>query len=850
MSTQESLHTTNGEVKNSANADLATTISKYQLDIAKLHSLPSEQQDLYLFTFVVGLESYVKSLGQEDLCSKQRLLSKEIYQIINLSSPAPSRTIRNSLGRCFEQILGRGDRKTLYDTISQLLAVLNASKNDKQLYNKHAAVHCLGEVYRAAGDSAITLIGVSCTALIRLFKPAQNHAGLRAAVFKALKKVVSAVRGSLDEGLARDIWKHARVAASSDKAALVQSNACRCIEQLVTDTSYFDNLTDFENLKSSIWKACESSVPLARHYAASCLATTLAKAYVEGASGKGPPKIKKVKKHTKTQAPPLGEDETPIRSASPSAKRNTVKVELSLPDLLSQLSTQYVRPSTSNTVRSAIAHCYIKVFKRLASETIQSHYDQIMAHLLNDVLSSPSIAHDRYQILLTRKFVQKILADCIGFRILAETGRFNAAKTLINDVLKHYPQVLKERPEPAKQTLVGALNALSSLIRSLGSVFGPLVDGCRDTLVHILHHPSYTVQIHASFCLRAMVLACPQQLLQCASICMNSLNRELSLLNSGRQSPRRCVGFANGLAAVISVSPQQPLYGSLEISSRVLSIANDLLKSSSKAELRISGTQVQVAWILIGGLTSLGPNFVKIHISQLLLLWRNALPQPLTRENTPQRDLAEISYLTHVRECALGSILSFLKSNAKLVTIDVSNRIAALLQNTTDFLDTLPTKKLNDDPSLRANYSLSIQDLTTMVRRRLLQCYTCLITVMSATSSEALRESNLLTLGMAIFADPENYTSGSLGASIANSAGNFGTIWSIADNSGFGVTGLVHGESLDALPGETLAPALPPWIDKSDEYVGLDLEVWIDSFCDYVCSISIASSSSLRRTGA
>ncbi|KAL8956239.1 MAG: hypothetical protein Q9183_006370, partial [Haloplaca sp. 2 TL-2023] len=281
--------------------------------------------------------------------------------------------------------------------------------------------------------------------------------------------------------------------------------------------------------------------------------------------------------------------------------------------------------------------------------------------------------------------------------------------------------------------------------------------------------------------------------------------RELGQLTSGRHSHRRCVGFANGLASVLSVSPMQPLYSSLEMSSRTLSIATDLLKNSGKAELRVSGTQVQVAWILIGGLMSMGPNFVKIHVSQLLLLWRNALPKPLTKENTAQRGLAELSYLTHVRECALGSILSFLESNQRLVTMDVSIRIAALLQNTIEYLETVPTRIKDEDPSLRIVPSLLLSDLVMMVRRRLLQCYTQLLNFGPAAGTDTLGESKLLSLAVTLFADP-NYAPNSLESSIANSTANFERIWDIADNRGFGITGLVRGQVVKSLPGEETGP--------------------------------------------
>ena len=83
----------NGNAEASGNGGLPL---KVRLDVPKLHSLPSEQQDLYLFTFTVELESYADSLDYEALCVQQIDLAKEAFQIINLSSPIPSTSIRNN----------------------------------------------------------------------------------------------------------------------------------------------------------------------------------------------------------------------------------------------------------------------------------------------------------------------------------------------------------------------------------------------------------------------------------------------------------------------------------------------------------------------------------------------------------------------------------------------------------------------------------------------------------------------------------------------------------------------------------------------------------------------------------
>jgi hypothetical protein len=789
-----------------------------ELDIKKLQSLPSEQQDLYLLTFVSTLTKHVESLSADDCTAQQLYLKKELLQILNLAAPPPTRVIRNNLGRCFAHILGKGDRKLLFETVKDLVDVVQSgkSKGDGDLRARHAAVYCLGDVFAAAGDSAIGFHPLVASALLKLLKPAQSNAGLRAAIFTALGKIAKMIEGSFDDSIARDVWKSARSHASGDKAALVQIAACRCLKIFAKCTLYFDNSSDFDNLKSTIWKTIDSPSALVRQAAGECLAEALVKLHSEDPVQDGDvPKLKKPKRtNTKKLAGPGADDEEIPRPESPGPKKSQILV-FTLPEMLKQLSTFYTKISTSNRARAGVTVCYTRIFKRLNERMVETMYMKIVDHLTIDLLSNPNITNNRYRLLSTRKFVQIILEDVIGRTILGESGQLDAAKSLINDVLKNYPQVIKERAEPTKYALIATLSALASLIRTLGSAANAVSDACRDGLLQVLQHPSYTVQVYTSYCLRTFALACPQQLLPCLTICMNSVNRELNLLTTARNSPRRCVGYANGLSAMISTAPLQPLYGSVDVNSRVLSLATGLLKSSSKSELRISGTQIQVAWILIGGLMSLGPNFVKIHLSQLLLLWKNALPKPLAKDNTSQRSYLESSFLTHVRECALGSILAFLQFNSRLLTVDVSKRIAAMLQNTSAFLKSLPSKKTTEDISQRLTPSLQLHDLDLMVQRRVLQCYGKLVNLSPAGGSEALLQSNLLTLAVSFFADPDNYTPSSLSTSIASSAGNFESIWDVGDNCGFGVTGLVRGFKVAKLSGQQENDTQDEWMRES-----------------------------------
>ncbi|KXH41254.1 hypothetical protein CNYM01_04613 [Colletotrichum nymphaeae SA-01] len=795
-------------------ADSSAT-STPELDVSKLQSLPAEQQELFLLTFVSTLSKHVLSLPADDCTAQQFYLKKEIFQIINLPSPQPSRVVRNNLGKCLAHIFGHGDRKLLFETINDLIGIISGAKSkaDAGPRTKHAAVACLGDVYVSAGDSAIGLHQLACATLIKLLKSSSSNAGLRAAVFVSLAKIVKMVEGSVDENVARDIFKQSRSYGTSDKGSLVIVSACRCLRALVRHTPYFENSSDFEKLQAAIWKVVDSSSSQVRHAAAEALAEAMVRGYSEAGVAEGAPMTskaskrfsKKPLKRTGTAASIVAdEDDLPTSrpgSPAPGGKR-TQDLALSLAEIGKILSTQYAKMPTSNRARAAIGVCYGKVLRKLGEKTVEANYLRILESLTIDILGAPNILNNRYRLLISRRIVDTILQDIIGKKILGESGQTAAAKSIINDILKNYPQALTERPEPSKHTLIAALGAVAALINNLGSAANNFAESCRDGLLQVLQHPSYSVQVHASACMKAFVLACPQQLLPCLSVCMNSLSRELALLTSGRNSPRRCVGFAHGLAATLSASPARPLHGSVDINSRVLTMATNLLKSSGQSELRVSSTQIQVAWILIGGLMSLGPNFVKIHLSQLLLLWKNALPKPLSKDNTAHRSFLEASFLTHVRECALGSILSFLQFNNRLLTVDVSKRIATMLQNTSAFLRTLPARKTTDDVAQRLTPALQLHDLDMMVQRRVLQCYIKLVNLSPAGGSEALLQSNLLTIAISLFADPENYSVNSLSASIANAAATFETVWDVGDNSGFGITGLISGFKIKSLPGQ------------------------------------------------
>lgn len=114
--------------------DASTAVEAVQLDMTKLKAITEEpQQQLYVMSFLNNLEKLVDRLDEDGASAYQLYVKKELFKVLTLSTPAPTRLLRNQAGRCFAGIFEKGDRKLLYDTINELLGILNTGKSDKDL---------------------------------------------------------------------------------------------------------------------------------------------------------------------------------------------------------------------------------------------------------------------------------------------------------------------------------------------------------------------------------------------------------------------------------------------------------------------------------------------------------------------------------------------------------------------------------------------------------------------------------------------------------------------------------------------------------------------------------------------
>lgn len=516
--------------------------------------------------------------------------------------------------------------------------------------------------------------------------------------------------------------------------------------------------------------------------------------------------------------------------------------------MLSQLSSPYNKISSSRRLRNGIVDIYGELLTALGPSWVEHAYADVVKHIIDEIGCGQAAglgwvgwnsraaertdpAKARYEALAARRAVSILLSDVIAGRLLSESGQIMALGEIAQLYLRKWPNLLKTNaPQQSKQSLTVALEETSRLLTSLGCAPHAVIEALYDPLTRLISHPSHSVQIAAAWALRTLCDVAPTKLSSSIQVVVELLNKDLAIIASGAapassstpsstsstttEVRRRAVGHARALAALINLIPHQSLYVSFDLSAKCMSLAIQLLKQSGSHELNVSGVEIQVAWIVVSSLMSLGPNFVRLHLPQLLILWRNALPKPTSKDASAAqvRGEHEWAFLLHIRECTLTAILSFLRHNGStattagmdgglslsrshggnssgLVSEDVGRRLVLLLSNGLAFAQSFATchpalQSEHYTPSTTSRLTLADRDI--LLRRRLLECFVAL----GQNPITLPYQVNLLTQSITTIADPERYV-GEAALQAAINSGSFTSIWDEVDGSAFGVTSLL-----------------------------------------------------------
>lgn len=351
-----------------------------------------------------------------------------------------------------------------------------------------------------------------------------------------------------------------------------------------------------------------------------------------------------------------------------------------------------------------------------------------------------------------------------------------------------------------------------------------------DPLLTLLTHPNHTVRVHAAWALRCFGYSTPLRLPKALLTLVEAMQHDIAqLVNPAAPADihLRALGHAYGLTSLLALIPHRPLYVSYDITANVFYTSVQLLKRAGDHDVHVAQVEVEIAWTTIAALMTLGPNFVKAHLPQLLVLWRNALPKPTTKDSTPGRSAAEWQFLLQVRENALRSVHQFLRHNAPLLTADISRRISSLLSNAVQLLNIFLSQRVEevvDGVPVTKKHGLTLSATESLLRCRIFQCFS-LLDPSSVTESTQMA---LLQATIALFASADGYSGSSVQAAIASSSGAFTNIWQSVDGYAYGVTDIRVDE-------EALSSASSDWLNRdSNEAIVDDLVSGSNRICDPV----------------
>ncbi|RCI00083.1 hypothetical protein CU098_002114, partial [Rhizopus stolonifer] len=551
-----------------------------------------------------------------------------------------------------------------------------------------------------------------------------------------------------------------------------------CLQAVIQHATQTFSQHDVEGLLQNCFKAFENSTFPVRKAIASVCATLLVFTQSQATVDPNKPNLR----HAVT-------GETTKKSDDP--KSVTL---MSIEEMLSQLSTCYNRLNASRELKTGIIETYATLFVLLGTEFVEANYSTISKHVLCEILDigKPATASDG---AFLRSQVNFLLHNTIGKQLLSEQGQSNAIRLLVNNWIKKWPPLMANQSAPNKDILICVTNLVSELLTELEGAANSVQDILVEPLFVLLTHSSFSVQMAAVWAIRCLCNSVPTNLLYLLPKSLNLLEKNLSNLTNQTTTAKvfqRTTAYSYTVAAIMSVFPSHPIYTSFELSARAMSLASQLVKNANK-DPKIASVQIQAAWTLIGSVMCLGPNLVKIHLPQLLLLWKSTLPKPTGKEANTIRSEQEWSFLFHTRECIIGSIYSFLvHNNQSLVTLDIAKRITALLNNTLAFLATAPNNFASTISSPCTPYETRLVDQFYCLRRRIFQCF---ITIRPLLSTYESSLSSLLRSSLSVFTEPEKISpsSGAPQQVTATVPGQFVSVWNTADGHGYGVTSKMQG---------------------------------------------------------
>ncbi|RKP10163.1 armadillo-type protein [Thamnocephalis sphaerospora] len=690
-----------------------------------------EKRSLYAFRWLNELEKDLHTVSRDALKASQGELEKLLLRLLSETAPPPARPVRLLLRRCCVLVFERGDSRSLVPWLLAVQNVFASPKEQRPVACKIAAADCIGSLLNSLGFQVYSHIAEFITVAIKLVKQSSTDIQLRV---HAVSAVALALRGAgkgCPDPLARDLVKQLKVILG-DSSKPMRWAALECLEAVAACTLYAQTLReqDVDILLDLVLKAVLGGGSDARQLASSAVAALLLTKQVSNLTA-----MQKARAKASGSGPAGGIS---------SEERTAPAVVLEVHDLFARLPRILEKHIASQQICATVIGAYGVLCVRIGPVWVQGQLQAIIEHLhtcIIDGLRLATLPHQRCLAILDA--VEEMLAGVLSHRLMDEPARLMFARELFSRWLTALPSEFGYEWTASKWVLMCALNVAHRLLLQLQGAAISLQDEAMGALMPLLSHPSPAVHLAAALCARTFADAVPSALSALVPRVYAMLQRSLKQCQNSAQTDavglsRRlqcCVSHAFAVGTLSCVVARYPLDASYETNAWIFSLASQLLKSATTAakegsdtDPRVTLTNMECAWTLLAALNYAGPDFVSLHLSQLLLLWKAALPRPSARDGDgASRSEAAWTYLLHGRSLALTALLGLLRRNGELLTPDLTKRVAALMLNAWSTLGSLPlleSKSVLPSAALvtAAPDSTAFDDSRRILKLRLFEC--------------------------------------------------------------------------------------------------------------------------------
>ncbi|KAH6568612.1 hypothetical protein BASA60_008568 [Batrachochytrium salamandrivorans] len=619
-----------------------------------------ERRELALLKWLSTLEKDLQSTTIGVLKPRQADLEKLLLKYLGTRVVRPSRPIRELIARSFVLIYHKGDQRSLFDTVAAIQNMLSNKKTD-DLAIRISLVYCIGAITESHGAKVMSLFAETATILIKILKSTREiEVPTRYETIKAASRALRGAGRGATDAFIKDFVRFAK-AGISDKLPIIRMASAELFTAIYQHTSFLPPTTvlEYESCISSYVKYLEGSTYNSRRAFSTLIATLFEISQIPGHLSKILPK-----KAAKTEAYSVAE-------AAASAEMTI----LTPTEIFSIIGNQFIK-ATSRESRVGIMEATAAFLNKSGPKFVETHYSIILSSIL-DIVFNAKVTSVRLELSFVEECGRFLMRDVVG-KMLTEKGQARSVCEILSSYITRWPAVLATDVAPSDQSLTFVLYELAALLGDLGPAANDCCEGLVSGLFGLLPHPSPRLKIALAWVFRSLCLALPKNISPILNKLVGLLQKDIGTLTSDRfDVAEKVLGYANFIAAVTSVIPLRPLYAVYEDAATIFGFSTQLLRLvGTSRDHRISACQAQVAWTLIGSLMSLGPNFVKAHLSQLLLIWKNVFPKSQPKDINASRNELEWNLLLVSRESALAALYSFLIYNAKdLATNDVAKRI-------------------------------------------------------------------------------------------------------------------------------------------------------------------------------